>query len=125
LYDADCAFCSAQMRRLKRLDWRRRLELVPMAEAGTLCDRAGIERVALAGAIHGVGENGRVTRAARCLREMALRIPLLVPVGLVLFLPGALRLAEWLYRRVAARRHELSGWACAGGACRGSRPAGG
>ena len=48
---------------------------------------------------------GCVYRGARAIRFLGLRLPLLVPVALVLWIPGVIVLAEIIYRWVS--RHRL------------------
>ena len=56
-------------------------------------------------AIHCVTPEGRVYRGARAIRFVGMRLPLLVPVALVLWIPGVIFLAEIIYRWVS--RHRL------------------
>ena len=59
-------------------------------------------------AIHCVKTDGTVLRGARALRFIGLRMPLLTPLALVLWLPGVIWVAEWVYGCVSRNRHLLS-----------------
>ena len=59
-------------------------------------------------AIHCVPREGEVLRGARALRFIGLRMPLLTPVALVMWLPGVIWIAELVYGCVSRNRHLLS-----------------
>ncbi len=109
-YDGECAFCSFQMKVLTRLDWWHRLDLVPLTDPRAGVWAPSLTREQLLEAIHCVTPLGRVYRGARCLRFVGLRLPMLVPVTLVLWFPGVIWVAEWMYERVARNRQLLSRW---------------
>ena len=110
LYDKDCPLCRAQMRRVRRLDWGRRFALLPLQDAAVASLAPALSREALAEAMHCVAADGRIFRGAAWLRFVVLRLPLVAPIGWLLWLPGALPLAERLYRRVSRNRQHLSRW---------------
>jgi predicted DCC family thiol-disulfide oxidoreductase YuxK len=58
--------------------------------------------------MHVVTTSGRVYRGARCIRFLSLRMPLLVPLGLLLWVPGVIWIAEHIYNLVANNRLVLS-----------------
>jgi predicted DCC family thiol-disulfide oxidoreductase YuxK len=108
LYDDECPLCTFQMRLLTWLDWFGVLSLVPLSS-----DRAGeaapqLTREDLQEAIHCVTPDGQIHRGARCIRFVGLRLPLLVPVALFLWIPGVIQVAEIVYRWVSRNRHLLS-----------------
>ncbi len=116
IYDDDCAFCVRQVRRMHRLDWGRRFRAVPRSspEAAAL----GLAPSALATAVHCVTRDGRVLRGAACLRFVGLRLPLVAPLAALLWLPGALALAERIYARISRGRYRWGvGHPCRGPEC--------
>ena len=68
-------------------------------------------------AIHCVGADGSVLRGARALRFIGLRMPLLVPMALVLWVPGIIWIAEGIYACVSRNRHLISKVFGCKGAC--------
>lgn len=114
-YDDACAFCTRQMRRLRRLDWTGRFWLVP--RSATEARAAGLSPQDLATAIHCVTADGRVLRGAACLRFVGCRLPLLAPLAALLWLPGLLPLAERVYAGVSRRRHRRGRNAGTAGVC--------
>ena len=68
-------------------------------------------------AIHCVTLDGRVLRGARALRFIGLRMPLLAPIALVLWVPGVIWVAEKVYDCVSRNRHLLSRVFGCKGAC--------
>ena len=67
-----------------------------------------LKRDDLLEAIHCVAADGRIYRGARCIRFVGMRMPLLVPVALFLWLPGVIWVAERVYMWVSRNRHLLS-----------------
>jgi predicted DCC family thiol-disulfide oxidoreductase YuxK len=107
-FDGGCHFCRGQVRWLERLDWFHRFEFRPAAELTPTQDpRLAPEN--LARAVHCVTVDDRVFRGARCLRFVGLRLPLLAPVAVLLYLPGVIQLAEAVYGRVSRHRYRLGG----------------
>jgi len=113
LYDDSCPMCSYQMRVLTRLDWRGAVRLVPLSspECRELAPQIAPEE--LREAMHCVAPDGRVFRGARAFRHLGFRIPAMVPLGLVLWIPGMIWIAEKVYMAVARNRQLLSrGFGC-------------
>ena len=108
LYDAECPMCIFQMKVLSWLDWRNVLALVPLSDPRAQEIAPQITREDLLEAIHCVTPEGRVYRGARAIRFVGMRLPLLVPVALVLWIPGVILLAEIAYRWVSRNRLLLS-----------------
>ena len=98
------------MRLLTWLDWFNLISFMPISDARAANAVPNISREALLEAIHCVAANGRIHRGARCIRFLGLRLPLLIPVALVLWIPGVIQLAELVYRWISRNRHLLSRW---------------
>ncbi len=96
------------MRWLTRLDWLHALAPLPVSDPRALQAAPGLTHEALLSVIHCVAPDGRVYRGARAFRHMLLRLPLLAPLGLLLWVPGLIGIAEAAYRRVARNRERLS-----------------
>ena len=105
LYDGECPMCVFQMKALSWLDWRGALALVPLSDPRAQQLAPQLTREDLLEAIHCVTPEGRVYRGARAIRFVGMRLPLLVPVALFLWIPGVILLAEIIYRWVS--RHRL------------------
>ena len=117
LFDSDCPMCTFQSRTLGWLDWFNRVEMVPLKD-----DRAGeiapdITREDLLEAIHCITPDDEIHRGARAIRFLSLRIPLLIPVGLFLWFPGVIWIAEKIYAFVSRNRHFFSKIFGCKGAC--------
>jgi len=110
LYDGDCPLCTFQMRLLTWLDWCHVVQLLPIADPRAAALAPGLTREALLEAIHCVANDGRIHRGARCIRFVGLRMPLLVPLALVLWIPGVIWVAERIYMWISRNRHLLSRW---------------
>jgi len=108
LYDGECALCTFQMKVLTWLDWCHALTLVPLTDPRAAEIAPQIGREDLLEAIHCVTPEGRIHRGARAIRFVGLRLPLLVPVALFLWIPGVIFLAEIVYRWISQNRLLLS-----------------
>jgi predicted DCC family thiol-disulfide oxidoreductase YuxK len=108
IFDGQCPFCCRTVRWLQRLDWLRCLHCVPAHEAETEARRREVTMPQLMAAMHCFSAQGRIYRGAHALRFVGLRLPLLCLPALLLYLPGVLRVAEHIYRAVAARRYRLA-----------------
>lgn len=106
LYDGECSLCRFQMRLLTWLDWFGVLALVPVSDPRAAA--AGLPREALEEQMHCVTTGGRVYRGARCLRFVGLRLPLLAPFALFLWVPGVIWVAEKVYGWIARHRRQIS-----------------
>ncbi len=117
LYDSDCPLCTFQSRFLEWLDWRKAVEMVPLRDERAASIAPDITRENLLEAIHCITPDGRIYRGARAIRFLGLRIPLLLPIGLFLWIPGVIQIAEVIYRFVSRHRLVLSRLFGCKGAC--------
>jgi len=108
LYDDQCPMCTFQMRLLTWLDWRNVATLMPMSHPRVREIAPSLTPEAMSAAIHCVLPDGRIFRGARCLRHIGMRMPLLVPLALILWIPGVIRIAEIIYTWVSRNRYILS-----------------
>ncbi len=105
LYDDECPMCTFQMKVLSWLDWFHALALVPLSDPHAQEIAPQLTREDLLEAIHCVTPERKVYRGARAIRFVGMRLPLLVPVALFLWIPGVIQIAEIVYAFVS--RHRL------------------
>ena len=117
LYDDECWMCTFQMRLLTWLDWCNVARLVPASNPDCLKLAPELTREGLMEAIHCVKTDGTVQRGARVLRFLGMRMPLMVPMALLLWVPGVIWVAERVYAWVSRNRHLLSRVFGCKGAC--------
>jgi len=108
LYDGECPMCVFQMKVLSWLDWFGVLALMPLSDPHAQEIAPQLTREDLLEAIHCVTPQGRIYRGARAIRFVGMRLPLLVPVALFLWVPGVILVAEMAYQWVSRNRHLLS-----------------
>lgn len=108
LFDGDCPLCTFQMKLLTWFDWFNQLSLVPIADPRAAKLAPHLTREDLMEAIHCVARDGRVHRGARCIRFVGLRLPLLIPLALFLWIPGVIWVAEKFYMWISRNRLLLS-----------------
>lgn len=118
VYDGDCEFCQKQVQLVERLDQQQRIEAIPFQSADL--EAYGVDRRAAEEAMHLVTPSGKVRRGAEAARDVLRLLPRLRPLAWVFWVPGALPVAEAVYRWVARRRHRFG---CTSAACqRGAAP---
>ena len=100
VYDGSCGFCRKWVLRLKRWDRDDRIDVLPLQDEAAPA-AAQRSREELRRAAHVVLPDGRVYAGARAFREVCPYLPGGHLVGAVLHLPGALWVAERLYRWIA------------------------
>jgi len=108
LFDDECPLCTFQMRLLTWLDWFNIVAPLPLSDPRVARIAPGLTREQLLEAIHCVTADGKIHRGARCIRFLGMRLPLLVPVALVLWIPGVIQVAEVIYRWISRHRLFLS-----------------
>ncbi len=107
-----------QMRVMTWLDWLGKISLLPISEPQVLAISPELTRENLSEAIHCVTPEGEIYRGARCLRYVGMRMPLLVPIAVFLWLPGVIWVAEIIYNWVSRNRYFLSKIFGCKGACK-------
>ena len=105
VYDGDCDFCRRQVRLVERWDKGARIEAVPFQTADT--QGLGVSREAAEEAMHLVAPSGTVWRGAEAAREVLRLLPPVRPLAWLFGAPGAMFVAEAVYRWIARRRHRL------------------
>ena len=117
-YDGECGFCTLSVRVLAIADffhvvtWTAYEELPQPPQGLTWEDldaAAYLEvRKGSSGSGERMEEGRKLYRGFYAFRMLALRLPPLMPLVLLLWLPGVNRLGEWAYRWVAANRFRIS-----------------
>ncbi|KPK83330.1 MAG: hypothetical protein AMS25_00030 [Gemmatimonas sp. SM23_52] len=98
---------------MKRWDTDRRIEAVPFGDADLA--HYGVSRAAAEEAMHLVAPSGAVWRGAAAAREVLRLLPRLRFMVWLFRLPGAMFVAERVYRWIAKRRHHFG---CSSAVCR-------
>lgn len=117
LFDSDCPMCTFQSRSLSWMDWLNKVEMVPLKDPRASEIAPEITREDLLEAIHCITPQDEIHRGARAIRFLGMRIPLLIPVGLFLWIPGVIWIAERVYAFVSRNRHFFSRIFGCKGAC--------
>ncbi len=108
IYDGDCPLCTFQMKLLTWMDWLNVTTLVPLSHPKVQGMAPQLKREDLMAAIHCIDQQGNIHRGARCIRFVSLRMPLLIPLALILWIPGVIWIAEKVYQWVSENRLILS-----------------
>lgn len=117
IFDDGCPLCTFQSRMLTWTDWFNRLALLPLSSERVAVVAPGVGREDLHEAIHCVTPRGRIHRGARALRHVGMKIPLMMPLALFLWIPGVILVAERVYQFVSRNRLVLSRMFGCGEAC--------
>ncbi|MCS1412179.1 MAG: hypothetical protein M2R45_05383 [Verrucomicrobia subdivision 3 bacterium] len=117
LYDGDCPLCTFQKQLLTWLDWFNVVSFVPISDARASGLVPNISRADLMEAVQCLARDGKVYRGARCIRFVGMRMPVLIPLSLMLWIPGVIWVAEIIYRWISRNRLVLSRLFGCKGAC--------
>jgi len=117
LYDNECSFCTFQMKLLSWMDWGNRFALIPAADPRVATLAPSLSAAQLNEAIHCVTPSGEIHRGARAIRFISLRLPLLFPLCVLLWLPGVIYIAERVYAWISRNRQTISRLFGCKGAC--------
>lgn len=105
LYDGLCPLCTASVRRLRRLDWRRRLAFADARDPAVRAAHPDVDPARALERMHlAPPDGGPVLDGFHAVRWIAGRVPLLWPLWPLLWLPGAAALGVRLYDAVARNR---------------------
>jgi predicted DCC family thiol-disulfide oxidoreductase YuxK len=96
------------MRVVTWLDWFNTVSLLPISDPRAAQIAPQLTREALMEAIHCMAKDGQIHRGARCIRFIGMRMPLGIPVALVLWFPGVIWIAEKIYMWISRNRLVLS-----------------
>jgi len=108
LYDSECPLCTFQMKSLTWLDWLNKVDFLAIQDEAASAKAPELTREDLLEAIHCITPEEDIHRGARAIRFLGLRMPLLIPVGLFLWIPGVIWIAEKVYMAISRNRHVLS-----------------
>ena len=108
IYDDTCDICSTAVRRVKKLDHRGEVDLVPISEASRLknFDLPSVDD--LKEEIHLITPTGKIIAGADAIGYLAMVLPRTRTWGRFISLPGIRQVARFFYRIIARNRHRLS-----------------
>ena len=107
-FDSDCPFCQLQIRLLSKLDWFNKVEFTPLKEFSESLSGVHIEENELNQAIHCVTPEKTIFKGPQAIRFLGMRMPLLIPMSLLMWLPGMMFFAENIYNAISKNRYFIS-----------------
>jgi predicted DCC family thiol-disulfide oxidoreductase YuxK len=108
IFDDKCEFCIRSIRLLQKLDWFSTIDFIPLGKAAQLMSKYSITAEAMQAKVHHITPSGHVTAGAEAFRKFGKKIPLLFVSAIILHIPLALRLASFLYMKIAMNRYAIS-----------------
>lgn len=117
LFDGLCPFCHASIRLLKRLDWFGWLECRSFRDPENVPElHPTLSFEAMEKEMHAVSQCGKkVGKGFMAFRMIAWRLPLVVPLAPLLYLPGVGWIGQKVYLWIARNRFKLI--PCKDGVC--------
>ena len=106
-YDGACPLCRREIAAMRRLDWRRAILFVDIADPESTCP---LDRATLLARFHAQERGRDPVSGAAAFAAMWRAIPLLRPLGLLARIPALLWLLEKAYLRFLRLRPRLQAW---------------
>lgn len=120
VFDGDCQFCQAQVRRLYRWDGKRRLAFLSLHDPAIAKFCPDLTHDELMLQMYVVRPDGQTHGGAAAFRYLSRRLPRLWLLAPLMHIPGSLPLWSWCYHQVARRRYRWNRSqvnACANDSC--------
>ena len=108
VYDGGCGLCSAGASWISRLDWLRLVAAVPLQSDALYRRVPTLDPTACWESMHAVLPGGSLRVGGDALRAVLARLPLTMPIALMLAIPPLPALIRMVYPWFAARRRALS-----------------
>ena len=105
IYDGDCRFCTAQVKRLHAWDRRGRLAFLSLHDPEVGRRFPNLTHEQLMEEMFVVDPQGRQYGGAAAFRYLSRRLPRLWVLAPLMHIPFSLPLWQWGYRQVAKRRY--------------------
>lgn len=118
IYDGDCRFCSASVRRLAWFDRGGRLAFLSLHDPLVQQRYSDLTHEQLMEQMYVIDRHGGRHAGAAGFRYLTRRLPLLWPLAPLMHIPFSMPLWHWMYRQVARRRYLFGKiQSCEGGTC--------
>tara|TARA_Y100000588_G_C14246154_1_gene921516 strand:- start:2378 stop:2776 length:399 start_codon:yes stop_codon:yes gene_type:complete len=108
IYDDQCEFCLFSVRCLHKLDWLGKIEFIPLGVADQLMGSHSITLEDMQTQMHYISPDGHVSAGANAFRVFGKKIPLFFPLAMILHLPLLMKIAAFIYMKLALNRYVLS-----------------
>lgn len=109
LYDGTCRFCTGGMTWVRTLDWRQRFELLANQSDEAISRYPPESRQAWQDGIHVLLPDGRHYTGGPGITQICWRLPLTMPIALILSLPGIAWVWKKTYPIIARYRKGFAG----------------
>ena len=118
IFDGHCRFCTGQVERLNRWDWRSQLAFLSLHDDEVYCRFPDLAHERLMEEMVVVDSLGNRRGGAAAFRYLSRRLMPLWPIAPLMHIPLSLPIWSWCYRQIAKRRYR---WgkveSCSDGAC--------
>ncbi len=104
-FDGDCLFCTRVLNRIIGWDLLKLIRLNKMQDIPE--SNREFDRELLKKAMGLKDENGEIYYGADAFEQIFLRVPLLMPIGIFMQIPGMIYISRFVYRKVAKNRSSL------------------
>jgi len=109
VYDGSCGLCAGNLKWLYRLDHLAVFEAMPYQSEMLAARFPQLQREKCEQALHLVFPDGRTYAGVDAFREVFLRMPLVFPLGIILWIPPLAWLLRKLYPILSRHRYRLGG----------------
>jgi predicted DCC family thiol-disulfide oxidoreductase YuxK len=105
IYDGECKFCTASVRKLQHYDRLGRLAFLSLHDSAVVRRWPDLTHDDLMQYMYVISSDGRRFRGAEAFKYLSTRLPALYWMAPLLYLPGLMPLWQACYRAFAKRRY--------------------
>jgi len=108
IYDGDCGICEKFKKIVMRLDWFHRFEFEPFQQDQIFLTYPWLSREECEKELKLIEDEKNVFGGADAVLKICFKVPLLMIVGRLFWIPPLRQFARWAYVKVANNRHRIS-----------------
>jgi len=108
VYDADCGICEKCKNLLESLDWLSQFECHPLQDEALYVKFLSLRREDCEKELKLIVSKDEIIGGAEAVIKICFKLPLVMPLGWLFWIPPFRQIAQWLYPIIANNRYLIS-----------------